>query len=76
MQTLADVREGAVVTIADLSRTDDALRRRLYDMGIAEGTRVRICRCLPFGGPLMIACDESCIGLRRSEAPKIAVKPS
>lgn len=76
MQTLADVREGGVVTILDLSQTDEALRRRLRDMGIGEGSRVRICRCLPFGGPLMIACDEVCIGLRRCEAPKIAVKPS
>lgn len=76
MQTLADVREGAVVTIADLSQTDAVLRRRLNDMGIAEGSRVRLCRSLPFGGPLMIECDELCIGLRRCEAPRIAVRPS
>jgi ferrous iron transport protein A len=74
MQTLAEVQEGTVVTIEDLSETDAVLRRRLYDMGVTEGARVRLCRRLPFGGPLMIECEELCIGLRRCDAPKIAVR--
>lgn len=76
VQTLADVREGSEVTIANLAGTDDHLRRRLNDLGVVEGARVRLCRQLPFGGPIMIECDGLCIGLRRCEAPTIGVKPS
>lgn len=76
MQTLADVREGSVVTILDLAGTHEALRRRLNDLGVVEGARVRLCRQLPFGGPILIECDGLCIGLRRCEAPAIGVRPS
>lgn len=76
MRTLADLREGDVATIAGLFAVEEGLRRRLNDMGILEGARVRLCRSLPFGGPLMIECDELCIGLRRCDAPRIEVRPS
>lgn len=74
VRSLADVREGSTVTISDLSEADDLLKRRLYDLGVEEGAVIRLCRCLPFGGPLMIECDGMCIGLRRCEAPRIGVK--
>ena len=73
MLSLADMTEGCVVTVADISRIQEVVRRRLLDLGVLEGSRIRVARCLPFGGPLMIECDGQCIGLRRCEAPLIQV---
>lgn len=73
MRTLADMTEGSVAKITEISGVHDMVKRRLQDLGILEGAQIRVARCLPFGGPLMIECNGQCIGLRKCEAPMIRV---
>ena len=73
IQSLAETAEGSVVTVKDISGIQEVVRRRLLDFGVLEGSQIRVARCLPFGGPLMIECDGQCIGLRKCEAPFIQV---
>lgn len=73
MVTLADMTEGTVAIVTEISGVHDLVKRRLQDLGLREGSRIRVARCLPFGGPLMIECNGGCIGLRKCEAPNIKV---
>lgn len=73
MLSLAEINEGKSVIVADLSTVRDKVKRRLLDLGVHEGSVIRVIRCLPFGGPLMIECEGQLIGLRSREAPHIRV---
>jgi ferrous iron transport protein A len=72
--TLADTALGRAVTV----RTVDgarAFRRRLLEMGLVPGTRVRIVTVAPLGDPLRIEVRGGQWSIRRAEAAQIQVEP-
>jgi ferrous iron transport protein A len=50
-----------------------AFRRRLLEMGLVPGTRVRVVTIAPLGDPLRIEVRGGQWSIRRSEARQIAV---
>lgn len=68
---LADLKPGCKGWIKDLTAVNELLRCRLIDLGIMEGTEIRVKQKLPFGGPLTIEAGGQLLGIRRIEAKKI-----
>jgi ferrous iron transport protein A len=49
--------------------------RRLMEMGLLPGTRVRVVRRAPLGDPLEIRLRSYSLSIRRSEAEHIEIEP-
>lgn len=72
-QTLADLREDESATVSALL-ADGGIRRRLRDIGLIEGTRVR---CLNKGHSGSLAAyliRGAVIALRREDSSKVIVE--
>ena len=71
MMRLTDLgkREGIILKI----NTDLELKERLMDLGMIEGTKVRITRTAPLGDPIEINLRGFMISLRKEDADKIIV---
>lgn len=54
---------------------DDAIARRLHDLGFWPGTAVELVRKAPFGDPLQFALRGFRLALRRREARRVIVEP-
>ena len=50
------------------------LRRRLMEMGLLEGSRLRLVKFAPSGDPLQIQVNDYFLSLRKSEAARIVVQ--
>lgn len=48
-------------------------RRRLMEMGLLEGSRLRVVKFAPAGDPIQIQVNDYFLSLRRHEAAKIVV---
>jgi len=72
--TLADLPLGehAAIEAIDCERR---LSRRLMEMGLLPGTRVRVVRVAPLGDPIELRVRHYSLSLRRTEAAKITVTP-
>jgi len=64
-------KEAVVVRIEG----DPLLKRRLRDMGLIKGEKVKVEHVAPLGDPIDIIVKGTHISLRRSEAEKIEVEP-
>ena len=64
------VGEHAVVTNIECR---GAMKRRLIDMGITPGVKVRLHKIAPLGDPLEIKLRGYMLSIRRSEAKNITV---
>jgi len=62
--------EGIVVRVEG----PPALRRRLMEMGVVRGTRVKMVRKAPLGDPIEYRVRGYNLSLRREEAEKVYVK--
>lgn len=51
------------------------LRRRLMEMGLLEGSRIRVVKFGPSGDPIQIQVNDYFLSLRRNEAAKVVVMP-
>ncbi len=51
------------------------LSRRLMEMGLLPGTRLRVVRVAPLGDPIEFRVRNYSLSLRRAEAAKITVRP-
>jgi ferrous iron transport protein A len=51
------------------------LRRRLMEMGLLEGSRLRVVKFAPTGDPIEIQVNDYFLSLRREEAARIVVMP-
>lgn len=71
---LTELKPGTQGIITDLSKVDKLVRRRLLDLGVIEGERVRYKSAMPFGGPYLLEIYGQSIGIRRSEAMTIYVE--
>ena len=71
--TLNHLREGQSARIKTL-RMQGAMRRRLLDFGLIEGTRVRCLRFSPAGDPVLYCVRGTVLALRRQDSRCIAVE--
>ncbi|NIK77092.1 ferrous iron transport protein A [Paenibacillus castaneae] len=71
---LTDIHQGEEVRITNTNRMNELVQRRLLDLGILEGSLVRIKHILPLGGPIAIETKGQLIGIRRRDARMIGVE--
>jgi ferrous iron transport protein A len=53
-----------------------SFRRRLLELGLLPGTRVRVLRIAPLGDPLELRSRGANLSIRRRDAGQIAVDPA
>ncbi|MEC7518931.1 MAG: ferrous iron transport protein A [Myxococcota bacterium] len=70
--TLADLSVGAEATVVDV-RGPRAVSRRLMEMGVLPGTRVKVVRVAPLGDPIELRVRSYSLSIRRQEAAGIAL---
>jgi ferrous iron transport protein A len=71
-RSLADLRVGEEGRVAEVGG-DPGVARRLMEMGLLPGTRVRIARLAPLGDPIEIRLRSYSLSIRRVEAQSIAL---
>jgi Fe2+ transport system protein FeoA len=52
-----------------------SLSRRLMEMGLLPGTRIRVVRVAPLGDPIEVRLRNYSLSVRRAEAARVAVRP-
>lgn len=72
-RTLDRAAPGAVVRVIGVDG-DDALARRLEDLGFWRGSEVRVDRVAPFGDPVQFRLHGYRLALRKSEAKRVLVE--
>lgn len=72
---LAQIKPGSSATLGALEDLNPLLRRRLRDLGVSEGSLLKVLRLGPMGGPLTFECSGQHIGIRREEAKRMEVLP-
>lgn len=72
---LGHMKPGDAVKLHALDNVSPLLRRRLRDLGVTEGSVLKVLRLGPFGGPLTFECVGQHIGIRRNEANRMEVAP-
>ena len=72
--SLADLPLGQHAKIASID-CERRLSRRLMEMGLLPGTRIRVVRVAPLGDPIELRVRNYSLSLRRAEAAKIVVSP-
>ena len=71
--TLADVDLNVDVTVIDIDAKQNELNR-LIELGLLDGTSVRVVRRAPTGDPIEIRFHQNTVSIRRSEARGIRVE--
>lgn len=72
-QKLGEMKKGEVGEIAKLE--NDAMVRRLRDLGMIEGTHVEVVAEAPFGGdPIVVEVRGTRVSLRRALANLVEVR--
>ncbi|MHC4409628.1 MAG: FeoA family protein [Planctomycetota bacterium] len=72
--SLADLPVGRHAEIVSID-CERRLSRRLMEMGLLPGTRIRVVRVAPLGDPIELRVRNYSLSVRRDEAAKIAVNP-
>ena len=71
--TINDLSVGESALILKID-CDGAMKRRLIDMGITPGVKVKLHKIAPLGDPLELKLRGYMLSIRRSEAKNIFVK--
>lgn len=71
---LSQLAPGQAAVVTSLARAG-ALRRRLIELGIIEGTPVQCVLRAPSGSPIAFEVRSTTIALRRRDAETILVRP-
>ena len=71
--SLADLRPGQAAEIVSID-CDRRISRRLMEMGLLPGTRVRLIRLAPLGDPLELRLRGYALSVRRAEAIQIGTR--
>ena len=71
--TLADLAQGESRTVMSV-HGEDAVTRRLMEMGLIPGVPVRMVKSAPFGDPLEIRVRGYSLALRRNEAEAVELE--
>ena len=69
---LSDCRPGECGTVVRVSG-DGPVAQRLLEMGIVEGTVLRVVRVAPLGDPMEIELHNYLLSLRKAEARRVEV---
>jgi len=71
---LSDLKVGQVGVIVDIIGGSPRLRRRILDMGLVRGTRIKVVRVAPLKDPIEFQTSGYNLSLRRDEAKNIIVE--
>lgn len=71
--TLLGLKPGIKGSICHFGDIDPLVKRRLVDLGIAEGSNVIVKRFCPMGGPVLLEYCGQLLGIRKKEAAQIEV---
>ena len=72
MTTLREVRVGNSCTVAAVNG-GGAVRRRIMDMGLTKGTRVRVRKVAPLGDSIELTVRGYELSIRKDEAAGVEV---
>ena len=72
--TLNNIKAGSSAIVIGIALTGP-LKRRLIDMGITPGVKIKIKKLAQLGDPIEIGLRGYELSIRRSEAKNIFVKP-
>ena len=72
MMTLADAKQGEIVTVTKVNG-DGTIKQRLLDMGIMKGSVIKIERYAPLKDPIQISVKGYSLAIRVSEGKMIEV---
>ncbi len=67
MKTLRDVAVGQTATVAKI-HGEGALKRRIMDMGITNGTEIYVRKVAPLGDPVEVTVRGYELSLRKEDA--------
>ena len=73
METLRDVKCGSTVSVVKL-HGEDAVKRRIMDMGITKGVQIFVRKVAPLGDPIEVTVRGYELSLRKADAEMIEVK--
>ncbi len=71
--TLADLQPGQQGTVVRVGSNGDTARR-LMEMGVVRGERIRVVKCAPFGDPIELELEGYHLSLRKWDARTILVE--
>ena len=71
---MSELKPGQVGVIVDIVGGSPRLRRRILDMGLVKGTRVKVVRAAPLKDPMEFQTSGYDLTLRRDEARNIIVE--
>lgn len=72
MIRVSDLSPQDTHTILDIT-AEPLVRERLLELGLAPGRKVRLLRCLPFSGPVIVQSGTVVVALRYEEAAQVWV---
>ena len=73
MKTLKDARIGETVKVVAL-HGEDAVKRRIMDMGITKGVEIYVRKVAPLGDPMELNLRGYELSLRKADAEMIEVQ--
>lgn len=73
MKTLKDVPIGGKAKVIKLYG-EGPIKRRIMDMGITKGVKIRVIKTAPLGDPIEITVRGYELSLRKEDAEKIEVE--
>ena len=73
MKTLKQVKVGETVKVVKL-HGEDAVKRRLMDMGLTRGTEVYIRKVAPLGDPVEVTVRNYELSIRKADAEMIEIE--
>lgn len=73
MRNLNDLRIGETAVVESIDITG-ILKRRIIDMGLTKGSKIKIEKIAPMGDPIDIRVKNSHIAIRKSDASNIRIK--
>ena len=73
--TLNQLTQGESATVVDLLSTGN-MRRRMLDIGLIEGTRIKCLQKSPSGDPIAYLIRGAVIALRSEDSKDIVIKQS
>ncbi len=72
--TLRDIPVGSSCTVKALTGTG-AVKRRIMDMGLTKGAKVKVVKVAPLGDPIQVNVRGYELSIRKDEAEKVDVDP-
>ncbi len=70
---LSEIEPGTEVSVKRVTG-DKNLRKRIADMGIVKGTRIKVVRKAPLGDPVEFELKGYSLSLRKNEAENVYVE--